>query len=53
MHTKKNIAYVIIETLFGVFDTISSREDFRQLRQNHWVEKYADEKYRKPSAPYF
>ena len=28
MHTEKNIAYAIIETLFGSFDTISSHEDF-------------------------
>jgi hypothetical protein len=54
MHTEKNIAYAIIETLFGASDTVSSREDFRQLkiRRNLWVEKYDDEKYRKPSAPY-
>ena len=54
MHTEKNIAYAIIETLFSAFDTISSCEDFRQLkiRRNLWVEKYDDENYRKPSAPY-
>ena len=28
MHTEKNIAYAIIENLFGSFDTISSCEDF-------------------------
>ena len=52
MHTKKNIAYAIIETLFGAYDTISSHEDLKQLKiyQNIWVEKYDDEKYRKPSA---
>ena len=54
MHTKKNIAYAIIETLFGSFDAISSREDFREIkiRRNLWVKKYDNEKYRKPSAPY-
>jgi hypothetical protein len=54
MHTEKNIAYAIIETLFGASDTVSSCEDLKQLkiRRNLWVEKYDDEKYRKPSAPY-
>ena len=54
MHTEKNIAYVIIETLFGALDTISSRKDFREIKihQNLWVEKYDNEKYRKPKAPY-
>ena len=54
MHAEKNIAYAIIETLFRSFDTISSREDFRQIkiRRNLWVKKYDNEKYRKPSAPY-
>lgn len=28
-HTKKNIAYAIIETLFGIFDTISSCNTFK------------------------
>ncbi len=55
MHTKKNIAYAIIETLFGGSDTVSLREDLQQLKihRNLWVEKYDDEKYRNPSAPYF
>ena len=54
IHTEKNIAYAIIETLFGAYDTISSHEDLKQLKihRNIWVEKYDDEKYRKPSAPY-
>ena len=54
MHTKKNIAYYITETLFGASNTISSREDFQQLKihRNLSVDKYDDEKYGKPSAPY-
>ncbi|XP_059064962.1 uncharacterized protein LOC131856998 [Cryptomeria japonica] len=42
MHTEKNIAYAITETLFGALDTISSCEDFREIkiRQNIWVKKY-------------
>ena len=53
MHTKKNIAYAIIETLFGASDTVSSHEYLKQLNicRNIWVEKYDDEKYRKPSTP--
>ena len=27
MHTEKNIAFAIIETLFGAYDTVSSRLD--------------------------
>ena len=54
MYIEKNIAYVIIETLFGALDTISSCEDFRDIKihQNLWVEKYDNEKYRKPNARY-
>ena len=54
MHTKKNIAFAIIETFFGALDTISSHEDFWDLKihQNLWVEKHDNEKYRKPYAPY-
>jgi hypothetical protein len=54
MHTEKNIAYVIIETLFGASNTVSSREDLKQLKihRNLWVEKHDDGKYRKPIAPY-
>jgi hypothetical protein len=54
MHIEKNIAYAIKETLFGASNIVSSREDFWQLniRRNIWVEKYDDEKYRKPSSPY-
>ena len=54
MHTKKNIAYSIIENHFGASNTISSCEDLKQLkiRRNILVEKYDDEKYRKPSARY-
>ena len=54
MHTKKNIVYVIIETLFGALDTISSRKGFQEINihQNLWFEKYDNEKYRKPNAPY-
>ena len=54
MHTEKNIAFAIIETLFGAYDTVSSRLDLQELkiRRNLWVEKYGDGKYRKPIAPY-
>ena len=54
MHTEKNIASAIIETLFGALDTISSCEDFRDIKihWNLWVEKYENEKYRKLYAPY-
>ena len=54
MHTEKNIAYAIIETLFGAYDTVSSHLDLQELniRQNIWVEKCGDGKYRNPIAPY-
>ena len=54
MHTKKNIAYAIIETLFGAYDTVSSRLDLQEIkiRRNLWVENYGDGKFRKPIAPY-
>jgi hypothetical protein len=54
MHIEKNIAFSIIETLFGAYDTVSSFLDLQELkiRQNIWVEKYGDGKYRKPIAPY-
>jgi len=40
MHTEKNIAFSIIETLFGAYDTVSSRLDLKELkiRRNIWVE---------------
>ena len=54
MDTKKNIAFSIIETLFGAYDTVSSCLDLEQLKicRNIWVEKCGDGKYRKPIAPY-
>ena len=54
MHTEKNIAFAIIETLFGAYDTMSSRLDLEQLkiRRNIWVEKCGDGKYRNPIPPY-
>ena len=54
MHTEKNIAFSIIETLFGAYDTMSSRLDLQELkiRRNIWVEKCGDGKYRNPIAPY-
>ena len=32
MHTKKNVAFTIIETLFGAYDTISSCLDLQELK---------------------
>ena len=54
MHTEKNIAFVIIETLFGAYDIVSPCLDLQEvnIRRNLWVEKYGDGKYRKPIAPY-
>ena len=54
MHTEKNIAFSIIETLFGAYDTMSSHLDLQEIKihQNIWVEKYVDGKFRKPIAPY-
>ena len=54
MDTKKNIAFAIIETLFGAYYTVSSHLDIQELniRRNIWVEKRGDEKYRKPIAPH-
>ena len=54
MHTEKNIAYAIIETLFGAYDTVSSRLDLQEIkiRRNLWVENYGNGKFRKPIAPY-
>ena len=54
MHTEKNIACAIIETLFGAYDTVSSHLDLEQLkiRRNHWVKKCGDGKYRKSIDPY-
>ena len=54
MHTEKNIAYAIIETLFGAYDTVSSRLDLQEIkiRRNLWVENYGDGKFRKPIAPF-
>ena len=54
MHTKKNIAFSIIETLFAAYDIVSSRLDPEQLniRRSIWVEKCDYGKYRKPIAPY-
>jgi len=54
MHTEKNIAFAIIETLFGAYDTVSSRLDLKELkiRRNLWVEKYGNGKYKKRIAPY-
>ena len=52
MHTKKNIAFSIIETIFSTYDTVSSHLDLQELkiRRNLWVEKCGDGKYRKPIA---
>ena len=54
MHTEKNISFTIIETLFGAYDTVSSRLDLQEIkiRRNIWVENYGDGKFRKPIAPY-
>ena len=54
IHTEKNIAYAIIETLFGAYDTVSSRLDLQEIKihRNLWVENYGDGKFRKPTAPY-
>ena len=32
MHTEKNIAFAIIETLFGAYDTVSSHLDLQEIK---------------------
>ena len=54
MHTEKNIAFAIIETIFSAYDTVSSRLDLKELKicRNLWFEKYGNGKYIKHIAPY-
>ena len=49
MHTDKKIAFSIIKTLFGTYDSVSSRLDLKEIKihRNLWVGKYGDEKYKK------
>ena len=50
----RNIAFSIVETLFGAYDIVSSCLDLEQpnICRNLWVEICGDGKYRNPIAPY-